>query len=121
MELLLIIVIVQLGFVLSRLPKKGDSSKEGAFERMERERKKSSARIASQLAELHGRACSFTLWMSGQIFAEAGLPTTQGCGIVIDSDDTWVMIECPAPMGAKGATQRVFRISDIKSIAEIVG
>lgn len=120
-ELLLVIVIVQLGFVLSRLPRKGDSSQESTSERMERERKETSARIASQLGELHGRACSFTLWTAGQIFAEAGFPTTQGCGVVVDSDDAWVMIECPAPTGAKGATQRVFRISDIKSVAEIVG
>lgn len=35
-ELLLVIVIVQLGFVLSRLPKKNDSSKESVSDRFER-------------------------------------------------------------------------------------
>ena len=44
----------------------------------------------------------------------------EGRGVVIDFDDEWVLIECPAPFGAKGAVQRLFRIEDIKSVAEIV-
>ena len=38
-ELLLVIIIVQLGFVLNRLHKKGDSSKESVSDRFEREQK----------------------------------------------------------------------------------
>ena len=74
----------------------------------------------SQLRKLHGCACAFTLWAPGRIFADES-PSTQGRGIILDSDDEWVLIECPAPFGAKGATQRLFRIADIKSVAEIVG
>ena len=120
-ELLLVIIIVQLGFVLSRLPKKGDFTKESVSDRFEREQKGNAVFVASQLRELHGCACAFTLWSPGRIFVEAGSPATQGRGIVLDSDDEWVLIECPAPLGAKGATQRLFRIADIKSVAEIVG
>ena len=114
-ELLLVIVIVQLGFVLSRLPKKNDSSKESVSDRFEREQKGNAVFVASQLRKLHGCACA-----SGRIFADES-PSTQGRGIILDSDDEWVLIECPAPFGAKGATQRLFRIADIKSVAEIVG
>lgn len=120
MELLLVVIIVQLGFVLGRLPKKGSSSKESMSGRMEREQKENAVLVTSQLRELHGCACSFTLWMLGLIFAEAGSPTTEGRGIVLDSDDVWVLIECPSPWGAKGATQRLFRIADVKSVSEIV-
>ena len=120
-ELLLAIVIVQLGFVLSRLPKKNGSSKESATDRLEREQKENARLVATQLRELHGSTCAFTLWAPGRIFVEAGFPATEGLGVVLDSDDEWVLIECPAPLGAKGATQRLFRIADIKSVAEIVG
>lgn len=120
-ELLLVIIIVQLGFVLNRLHKKGDSSKESVSDRFEREQKGNAVFVASQLRKLHGCACAFTLWAPGRIFGEVGSPSTQGRGIVLDSDDEWVLIECPAPFGAKGATQRLFRIADIKSVAEIVG
>ena len=120
-ELLLFIVIVQLGFVLSRLPKKSASSGESLSDRYDRERAKNAALVASQLRDLRLRACSFTLWEPGRIFAEAGSPTADGRGVVIDSDDEWVLIECPAPFGAKGATERLFRIEDVKSVAEIVG
>ena len=119
-ELLLVIVIVQLGFVLSRLPKKNDSSKESVSDRFEREQKGNAVFVASQLRKLHGCACAFTLWAPGRIFADES-PSTQGRGIILDSDDEWELIECPAPFGAKGATQRLFRIADIKSVAEIVG
>ena len=119
-ELLLVIIIVQLGFVLNRLHKKGDSAKESVFDRFEREQKGNAVFFASQLRELHGCACAFTLWAPGRIFADES-PSTQGRGIILDSDDEWVLIECPAPFGAKGATQRLFRIADIKSVAEIVG
>ena len=108
-ELLLVIIIVQLGFVLNRLHKKGDSSKESVSDRFEREQKGNAVFVASQLRKLHGCACAFTLWAPGRIFGEAGSPSTQGRGIVLDSDDEWVLIECPAPFGAKGATQRLFR------------
>ena len=118
--LLLVIVIVQLGFVLSRLPKRDDSSKESTTERFEREQKENAVRVAAQLREMRGSACSFTLWLPGRVFVDAGSPTTQGLGTVLDSDDEWVLIECPAPFGAKGATQRLLRIADIKSVAEIV-
>ena len=121
MELLLVIVIIQLGFVLSRLPKKSAPSEESLSDRYDRERKKNAELVASQLRDLRLRACSFTLWTPGRIFAEAGSPTSQGRGIVLDSDDVWVLIACPAPFGAKGATQRLFRIEDVKSVAEIVG
>lgn len=120
-ELLLVIVIVQLGFVLSRLPKKDAASQDSFTARWEREREDNAARIASQLRELHGRACVFTLWAPGRIFADAGASSAQGNGIVLDSDDEWVLIECPAPFGTKGATQRLFRVADIKSVAEITG
>lgn len=120
-ELLLVVIIVQLGFVLSRLLKKGSSSKESFSDRFDREQKGNAAFVAEQLRDLHGQECAFTLWVPGLIFAEAGSPTMGGRGIVIDSDDEWVLIECPAPLGAKGATQRLFRIADIKSVAEIVG
>ena len=108
-ELLLVIIIVQLGFVLNRLHKKGDSSKESVSDRFEREQKGNAVFVASQLRKLHGCACAFTLWAPGRIFGEAGSPSTQGRGIVLDSDDEWVLIECPAPFGAKGALQRLFR------------
>ena len=120
-ELLLVVVIVQLGFVRSRLPKKNSTSKESFSERFDREQKGNAAFVAEQLRDLHGRACAFTLWLPGRIFSEAGSPSTEGRGIVLDSDDEWVLIECPAPFGAKGATQRLFRIADIKSVAEITG
>lgn len=120
-EFLLLVITIQLGFVLSRLPKRGGSSEESLSDRYDRERKKNAALVAAQLRDLRLRACSFTLWGPGRIFAEAGSPSSQGRGIVIDSDDAWVLIECPAPFGAKGATQRLFRIEDIKSVAEIVG
>lgn len=120
LELLLVIVIVQLGFVLSRMPKKGSCSKEGFSGRFDREQKGNAAFVAEQLRELHGHACAFALWLPGCIFADNS-PSTEGRGIVVDSDDEWVLIECPAPFGAKGATQRLFRIADIKSVAEIVG
>ena len=113
-ELLLVIIIVQLGFVLNRLHKKGDSAKESVFDRFEREQKGNAVFVASQLRELHGCACAFTLWAPGRIFADES-PSTQGRGIILDSDDEWVLIECPAPFGAKGATQRLFRIADIAS------
>jgi len=61
------------------------------------------------------------LWAPGRIFADAGASSAQGSGIVLDSDDEWALIECPAPFGAKGATQRLFRVADIKSVAEITG
>ena len=61
-ELLLVIVIVQLGFVLSRLPKKNDSSKESVSDRFEREQK-GERRVrrlpASQVARL--RVCVHSL------------------------------------------------------------
>ena len=69
-ELLLVIVIVQLGFVLSRLPKKNDSSKESVSDRFEREQKGNAVFVASQLRKLHGCACAFTLWAPGRIFAD---------------------------------------------------
>ena len=119
-ELLLVVVIVQLGFVLSRLPKKDSTSKESFSDRFEREQKGNAAFVAEQLRDLHTHACSFILWTPGRIFADNS-PSTEGRGIVIDSDDEWVLIECPAPFGAKGATQRLFRIADIKSVAEITG
>ncbi len=119
-ELLLVIVIVQLGFVLSRLPKKDSASEERFSDRFDREQKGNAAFVAGQLRKMHGRACAFTLWLPGRIFADNS-PSTEGRGIVVDSDDEWVLIECPAPFGAKGATQRLFRIADIKSVAEIVG
>lgn len=119
-ELLLVVIIVQLGFVLNRLHKKGDSTKESVSDRFEREQKGNAVFVASQLRELHGCACAFTLWSPGRIFVDES-PSTQGRGIVLDSDDEWVLIERPAPFGAKGATQRLFRIADVKSVAEIVG
>ena len=76
-ELLLVIVIVQLGFVLSRLPKKNDSSKESVSDRFEREQKGNAVFVASQLRKLHGCACAFTLWAPGRIFADES-PSTQG-------------------------------------------
>ena len=85
-ELLLVIVIVQLGFVLSRLPKKNDSSKESVSDRFEREQKGNAVFVASQLRKLHGCACAFTLWAPGRIFADES-PSTKGRGIVLDSDD----------------------------------
>lgn len=121
LELLLVVIVVQLGFVLSRLPKKDSSSKESFSDRFDREQKGNAAFVAEQLREQRGRACAFTLWAPGRIFVEAGAPAMEGRGIVLDSDDEWVLIECPAPFGAKGATQRLFRIADIKSVAEIVG
>ncbi|WP_239442960.1 hypothetical protein [Gordonibacter sp. An230] len=121
MELLLIVIIVQLGFVLSRLPKGKGASEESFLDHYVRERKKNAELVASQLRELRLRACSFTLWEPGRVFVEAGSPASQGRGVVIDSDDVWVLIECPAPFGAKGATQRLLRIEDVKSVAEIVG
>ena len=51
-ELLLVIVIVQLGFVLSRLPKKNDSSKESVSDRFEREQKGNAVFVASQLRQV---------------------------------------------------------------------
>lgn len=120
LELLLVIVIVQLGFVLSRLPKKGASSQESFSDRLDREQKGNAVVVAKQLRNLHGCACTFTLWTLGRIFVEAGSPSMEGRGIVIDSDDEWVLIECPAPFGAKGATQRLFRIADVKSVGEII-
>lgn len=120
LELLLVIIVVQLGFVLSRLPKKDSSSKESFSERFDREQKGNAVFVAEQLREQHCRACAFTLWAPGRIFADNS-PSTEGRGIVLDSDDEWVLIECPAPFGAKGATQRLFRIADIKSVAEITG
>ena len=97
-ELLLVIIIVQLGFVLNRLHKKGDSAKESVFDRFEREQKGNAVFVASQLRELHGCACAFTLWAPGRIFADES-PSTKGRGIVLDSDDEWVLIECPAKSG----------------------
>ena len=79
-ELLLVIIIVQLGFVLNRLHKKGDSAKESVFDRFEREQKGNAVFVASQLRELHGCACAFTLWAPGRIFADES-PSTQGRGI----------------------------------------
>ena len=88
-ELLLVIIIVQLGFVLNRLHKKGDSSKESVSDRFEREQKGNAVFVASQLRKLHGCACAFTLWAPGRIFGEAGsrrkaaasssTPMTNGC------------------------------------------
>ena len=65
------------------------------------------------------RVCVHSLGARAHFADES--PSTKGRGIVLDSDDEWVLIECPAPFGAKGATQRLFRIADIKSVAEIVG
>ena len=76
-ELLLVIIIVQLGFVLNRLHKKGDSAKESVFDRFEREQKGNAVFVASQLRELHGCACAFTLWALGRIFADES--PTNGC------------------------------------------
>ena len=76
-ELLLVIIIVQLGFVLNRLHKKGDSSKESVSDRFEREQKGNAVFVASQLRKLHGCACAFTLWAPGRIFGEAGSPSTR--------------------------------------------
>lgn len=101
-ELLLVIVIVQLGFVLSRLPKKNDSSKESVSDRFEREQKGNAVFVASQLRKLHGCACAFTLWAPGRIFADES-PSTQGRGIILDSDDEWVLIECPCPVRLRRA------------------
>ena len=81
-ELLLVIIIVQLGFVLNRLHKKGDSAKESVFDRFEREQKGNAVFVASQLRELHGCACAFTLWAPGRIFADES-PSTKGRGIVL--------------------------------------
>ena len=88
-ELLLVIVIVQLGFVLSRLPKKNDSSKESVSDRFEREQKGNAVFVASQLRKLHGCACAFTLWAPGRILltslrqrkdaVSSSTPTTNGC------------------------------------------
>lgn len=121
LELLLVVIVVQLGFVLSRLPKKDSPSKERFSDRFDREQKGNAMFVAEHLRDLHGRACAFTLWVPGRIFVEAGSPSIEGRGIVLDSGDEWVLIECPAPFGAKGATQRLFRIADIKSVAEITG
>lgn len=119
-ELLLIVIIVQLGFVLSRLPRKSKPSEEVFAEQWERERKENAALVASQLRGLRLCPCLFTFWLPASIFSDAGSASMEGRGVVIDSDDEWVLIECPAPLGAKGAVQRLFRIEDIKSVAEIV-
>lgn len=66
------------------------------------------------------RVCVHSLGRQGA-FLLTSLRQRRAAGIVLDSDDEWVLIECPAPFGAKGATQRLFRIADIKSVAEIVG
>ena len=119
-ELLLIVIIVQLGFVLSRLPRKSKPSEEVFAEQWERERKENAALVASQLRGLRLCPCLFTFWLPASIFSDAGSASMEGRGVVIDSVDEWVLIECSAPFGAKGAVQRLFRIEDIKSVAEIV-
>ena len=84
-ELLLVIVIVQLGFVLSRLPKKNDSSKESVSDRFEREQKGNAVFVASQLRKLHGCACAFTLAFlltslrQRKDAVSSSTPTTNGC------------------------------------------
>lgn len=119
-ELLLVIIIVQLGFVLNRLHKKGDSAKESVFDRFEREQKGNAVSSLPSFASCTVARVRSLSGRQGCIFADES-PSTQGRGIILDSDDEWVLIECPAPFGAKGATQRLFRIADIKSVAEIVG
>ena len=80
-ELLLVIVIVQLGFVLSRLPKKNDSSKESVSDRFEREQKGNAVFVASQLRKLHGRQGAFLLTSLRQRkdAVSSSTPTTNGC------------------------------------------
>lgn len=88
-ELLLVIIIVQLGFVLNRLHKKGDSAKESVFDRFEREQKGNAVFVAPSFASctvarvrsLSGRQGAFLLTSLRQrrAAASSSIPTTNGC------------------------------------------
>ena len=119
-ELLLVIVIVQLGFVLSRLPRKTIPRKRAYPIASSASRRGTPCSSPPSFASCTVARVRSLSGRQGAIFADES-PSTQGRGIILDSDDEWVLIECPAPFGAKGATQRLFRIADIKSVAEIVG
>ena len=81
-ELLLVIIIVQLGFVLNRLHKKGDSAKESVFDRFEREQKGNAVSCTvARVRSLSGRQGAFLLTSLRQRkdAVSSSTPTTNGC------------------------------------------
>ena len=81
-ELLLVIIIVQLGFVLNRLHKKGDSAKESVFDRFERSSLPSFASCTvARVRSLSGRQGAFLLTSLRQRkdAVSSSTPTTNGC------------------------------------------
>lgn len=115
---LLLVIIVQLGFVLNRLHKKGDSAKERI--RSLRTRAEGERRVrrfpASRVARL--RVCVHFLG------ARAHLLTSLRQRKDAVSSSTRRRMgahRVSRPVRREGATQRLFRIADIKSVAEIVG
>lgn len=104
---LLLVAVVTLFYIAWKIPKDPERQKE-----VEDVASKKASMFARQLPTLKGKACEFTM---GTMAAAFDYNMT-GKGVVVDSDDEWVLVACDT---RKGPIEKMFRISQISELREL--
>lgn len=106
-DFLLLVAVITLFYIAWKIPKDPKRQKE-----VEDVASKKASMFARQLSTLKGRACEFTMVAMAAAFDY----NMTGKGVIVDSDDEWVLVSCET---RKGPSEKMFRISQISELREL--